>query len=164
MAQAKITISREQAQKLGLLTVHTKTKSFMLYDPKSGITLRETKEGEKIIVPDGADITNLSRFQSLGYFTVVDGIISSAANARLASLVSDSGVFAPAFNADITEYVITLPKDASEVPTITATPEDTKATVAVIPAGDLPGDTVVVVTARDGATTRTYNIGFIKEV
>ena len=82
MAQAKITISREQAQKLGLLTIHTKTKSFMLYDPKSGITLRETKAGETITVPDGVNTYNLERFLASGYFTVAEGTLSqTAANA-----------------------------------------------------------------------------------
>jgi len=76
MAQAKITVSHAQAQALGLL-VHKKKPVYpILYEPKSGVNLRETKGNEVIEVPDGANLYNLKRFYEAGYFTVVEGKIA----------------------------------------------------------------------------------------
>lgn len=76
MAQAKLTVSKEQAVKLTCL-VHKKKPVYpILYEPKSGVNLHETKGTEKIEVPDGADLYNLKRFYEAGYFTVVEGKIA----------------------------------------------------------------------------------------
>lgn len=172
MAQAKITISREQAQKLGLLTIHTKTKSFMLYDPKSGITLRETKAGETITVPDGANTYNLERFLASGYFTVAEGTLSQTANPYLSSIkaftaeepIEEIGVLTPEFDREETEYVLVLPHETTAVPAIVSRPDDAGATVELTDADDLSGKTVIVVTAEDGVITKTYTISFIVDL
>lgn len=72
MAQAKLMVSSTQAKALGLLVYY---KYPILYDPKSGVNLKETKAGQSITVKDGADITNLKRFQEAGYFSVIEGTV-----------------------------------------------------------------------------------------
>jgi hypothetical protein len=79
MAQAKITVSAAQADKIGLLTAHLKPVSKVIFDPKSGVNLRYTPAGEFITVPDGADLTNLKAFENQGYFTVIEGEINTQA-------------------------------------------------------------------------------------
>lgn len=76
MAQAKITINGEQATKLMCLVHRKKPVYPVLYEPKSGVNLHQTKGTEKIEVPDGADLYNLKRFYDAGYFTVVEGKIA----------------------------------------------------------------------------------------
>lgn len=75
MAKAKLTINKAQAKALGLLTANTKSKFPIISDPKSGITLKETIPGKYITVRDGADISNLIRFQKMKCFSVVEGEI-----------------------------------------------------------------------------------------
>lgn len=50
--------------------------------------------------------------------------------------------------------------ESSEVPTVTATPKNENATVEIIDATELPGETQIVVTAADGTTQTTYTIYF----
>jgi hypothetical protein len=75
MAQAKITISNAQAMKIMLLVHRKKPVYPILFDPRSGVNLRETTGNEVIEVPLGADLLNLKRFQTAGYFDVVEGTI-----------------------------------------------------------------------------------------
>jgi hypothetical protein len=77
MAQAKLTVSAAQADLIGLLTTHIKPITKAIYDPKSGVTLRQTAAGQSITVPDGADLTNLKIFEDKGYFTVIEGEINT---------------------------------------------------------------------------------------
>jgi hypothetical protein len=81
MAQAKITINDAQAKALGLLVYHKKVNPFtaIMFEPKSGINLRQTRTGEYIEIPDGVDISNLRNLQRAGYFTVIDGVIEPQA-------------------------------------------------------------------------------------
>lgn len=75
MAQAKLTISHAQAMQIQNL-VHKKKPVYpILFDPRSGVNLRETTGSEMIEVPLGADLLNLQRFQTAGYFDVVEGTI-----------------------------------------------------------------------------------------
>ena len=89
-------------------------------------------------------------------------------NADLANLTISSGTLSPAFQVDVTTYSI-----STNIPTITVTPTTTLEylTVAVngiaVASGDASGaialtsglNTVsIVVTARDGVTTKTYSL------
>ncbi|MDL2315221.1 T9SS type A sorting domain-containing protein [Bacteroidales bacterium OttesenSCG-928-C19] len=83
-------------------------------------------------------------------------------NANLASLSVSQGELQPAFSAGVTEYTLNTTLCSGTEISITATPEDNKATVA----GNLSNhllaisDTtlVIAVTADDGATEKEYKI------
>jgi len=57
-------------------------------------------------------------------------------------------------------YDVVLPAGTTTVPTVTGTPTNTYATVAVTAAAELPGTTTVDVTAEDKVTTQQYVINF----
>ncbi len=81
---------------------------------------------------------------------------------RLSDLQVDS-VTVDGFNSDTLIYDIVLPYGTDSVPTVTATAEDINAAIDISPATGLPGSTIVVVTAEDGITNRTYTINFTVE-
>ncbi len=66
------------------------------------------------------------------------------------------------FSADVPDYEVVLPFGSTfaDIPAVTVTPTDTRATVVITPATALPGSTVVTVTAEDGVTISTYNVAF----
>ncbi len=109
MAQAKLTINGTQAKALGLLVYHKKTNPYtaIMFEPKSGVNLRQTRVGQSIEVLDSADISNLKNLQKAGYFTVIEGTILphaatfSTISGGVSSVVLNfSGpVTAPALNA-----------------------------------------------------------------
>lgn len=165
MAQAKLTVSKDQAKKIGLLTIHTDSKYPIIYDPKSGVNIQETADGEFIEVPDTANLVNLSRMQSQGFFSVAEGVIGSAFDARLDDampLSFTTGTLDPAFDPDIYEYTLMLPFGTTEAPTVdNATNSVVGQTVTVNDAATLEEDTTVVVESANGEVTRTYSIGFV---
>lgn len=57
-------------------------------------------------------------------------------------------------------YTVVLSNDITNVPTVTATPSNSAASLEITPATALPGYTTVMVTAEDGFTTNTYSILF----
>ncbi|WP_171684257.1 immunoglobulin-like domain-containing protein [Paenibacillus planticolens] len=68
------------------------------------------------------------------------------------------------FNKDTAAYTVELPEGTVQVPAVAATAADTNATLKVTQAESLPGRAVIVVTAEDGSTKKTYTIDFkIKE-
>jgi hypothetical protein len=167
MAQAKLTVSKEQAKKIGLLTIHTDSKYPIIYDPKSGVNLQETGDGEFIEVPDRANLVNLARMQGQGFFDVAEGVIDELFDARLddvAPLTFSAGTLDPAFNSDVYEYTLTLPNGTTEPPTITnATNNVVGQTVTINDAATLEEDATVVVVSANGEVTKTYSIGFVVE-
>lgn len=69
------------------------------------------------------------------------------------------------FNANTTEYTVTLPYGTDTVPTVTATATDQDATIKITQAKSLTGTIVdrtaeVIVTAANGKTTKAYTITF----
>lgn len=167
MAQAKLTVSKEQAKKIGLLTIHTDSKYPIIYDPKSGVNLQETGDGEYIEVPDRANLVNLARMQGQGFFDVAEGVIDELFDARLDDgmpLAFSAGTLDPAFDSDVYEYTLTLPNGTIEPPTVTnATNNVVGQTVTINDAATLEEDTTVVVVSANGEVTKTYSIGFVVE-
>lgn len=76
----------------------------------------------------------------------------------LASIVINNTSLKP-FNPQVYEYNIALDAGTTTIPTITGIPNDTNATVTVIPATALTGTTTILVTAQD-SSTRTYTFKF----
>jgi len=92
-------------------------------------------------------------------YTVNFTVTHSPSNdATLSSLTVSAGTLEPAFDANTTEYALTVPSGTTAV-TITVTTTDANATVA----GDgeiavLPGTATLVITAEDGSTQKTYTV------
>ncbi|MFZ9046567.1 MAG: hypothetical protein ACO2ZZ_11930, partial [Cyclobacteriaceae bacterium] len=82
-----------------------------------------------------------------------------AADASLSSITVD-GSLLDGFNPNITEYVVTLPEGTTAVPLVAATASQSDATLVITDATEIPGETVIIVTAADGVTNQTYTIGF----
>jgi hypothetical protein len=110
MAQAKLTVSNAQAQKIQLL-VHKKKPVYpILFDPRSGVNLAETTGNEVIEVPTEADLLNLKRFQTAGYFDVVEGTIlphlsafdSISLNGTTLTLTFSANVTSPELTSTVT--------------------------------------------------------------
>jgi regulation of enolase protein 1 (concanavalin A-like superfamily) len=80
-------------------------------------------------------------------------------DATLKDLLVD-GVQIDVFDPSITSYDISLPAGTTIVPTVTATANDSNATVSIEPAASLPGTTNIIVTAQDGKTKKIYQINF----
>ena len=75
-----------------------------------------------------------------------------------------SGMTIQGFSASKTDYIVQLPFGTSQVPTVQATQTDPNATVSIIPAASLPGQTRIRVTAEDGITILEYRISFTLEI
>lgn len=81
-------------------------------------------------------------------------------DATLKDLKAD-GIRVPGFNANKTDYTVALPYGTSTPPAITAEVTDAgKATAVVTQAESVTGSAIVVVTAEDGITTKTYTVNF----
>ncbi|CAG7625068.1 endonuclease/exonuclease/phosphatase family protein [Paenibacillus allorhizosphaerae] len=83
-------------------------------------------------------------------------------NADLASIRID-GVPVESFAPDRLFYRITVPRDSTKVPAISAQSADANASVTVFAPTTLPGIAYLVVTADDGATTKEYRVQFTGE-
>ena len=81
-------------------------------------------------------------------------------DATLASLEVSTGTLDPAFSPEVTSYSVELPEGATEVPTVTAAANDAGASIQQEDATELPGTTVISVTAQDRATTNNYLVNF----
>lgn len=85
-----------------------------------------------------------------------------AENADLEALTLSAGTLTPGFNADVTAYTATVANTVTTI-TVTAVPDETGATAAVVPANpvalDLGANTITItVTAPNGTTTRDYTV------
>lgn len=81
-------------------------------------------------------------------------------DATLSALSINPGTISPAFEPGITSYDVVLPFVTTQAPEISATVNESHASLVVHKATALPGDGTVVVTAQDGTTTKTYTIHF----
>ena len=66
------------------------------------------------------------------------------------------------FDPEVFEYSITMPINSTLVPVITAIASDELATLEITPATEIPGATLVVVTAEDGEAISTYTVNFVE--
>ena len=88
-------------------------------------------------------------------------------NANLSSITLSAGSLTPAFNADTLKYSVSVENTISSV-SVTATPEDAKATVIITPSGDTPleenkaKDFTISVTAEDG-TGKDYVVSVTRQ-
>ena len=81
-----------------------------------------------------------------------------SSEAALSDLTLD-GITITGFDSEKIAYTIELAAKTTEIPTVVAIATDSKATVNITQATELPGVTTVVVTAEDG-TTKIYTINF----
>lgn len=64
------------------------------------------------------------------------------------------------FGPDKENYSVELAEGTTVVPTVTATSTNSAANIVITPAGTIPGDTTIEVTAQDNTTKKTYTISF----
>lgn len=91
--------------------------------------------------------------------TYTAGSAQKSNDATLKELKYD-GKSVPNFDAKTLDYSVTLPASYSGVPNVTATANDSKATLNTTPAASATGMASVLVTAEDGTTKKTYTIQF----
>lgn len=66
------------------------------------------------------------------------------------------------FDPEVTSYTINMPINSIVVPEVTAAAADALATVDITPAAEIPGQTLILVTAEDEVTELTYTIEFVE--
>lgn len=76
------------------------------------------------------------------------------------SSITVNGDSLSGFNPNTLTYTMELPENEAQVPTVAATTVDANATLVVTQAEKLPGQAVIVVTAEDRSTQKTYTIDF----
>ena len=119
---------------------------------------------------DGTSVSgsiSLAGWAGIVVYTTDAVVVSS--NADLATLTSSAGTLTPAFDAATYSYTVKLPAGTTEVPTVSATPADAKASVDIVQATNLSGSesertATVTVTAEDGTTIKTYQVIFEVEL
>ena len=92
-------------------------------------------------------------------YTINFTVTPPSTDATLSDLTV-SGTTITGFSPSTVTYDVVLTTGTTVVPTVTATVTNANATKAITNATALPGSTTVVVTAQDGATTKTYTINF----
>ncbi|WP_440962304.1 GH92 family glycosyl hydrolase [Paenibacillus nitricinens] len=80
-------------------------------------------------------------------------------DATLSGIMIDGTALA-GFDSSVDTYEVVLPAGTVNVPTLTANPTDSKATVNVTATDRLPGTSVIEVTAEDGSTKFFYKVNF----
>jgi len=133
-------------------TVYTAT---ITITPKTGYTLSDVSENFFNVA--GATSTYNANSGIVTAVYPVTGALNS--EARLDQLLYNSTLI-EGFNADTSEYNVTLPAGTTQVPLINFNKMDPLAKVEITNAMSLPGTTTVLVTADDGITTKTYIINF----
>lgn len=89
--------------------------------------------------------------------------VQKSTDATLKELKYD-GTSVPNFDAGTLDYSVMLPANYSGVPAVTATANDSKATLNITQAASATGKASVLVTAEDGTTKKTYTIQFSQAV
>lgn len=89
----------------------------------------------------------------------VTAIPTASSDATLSDLKVD-GTTIENFSPSILDYYIELPFGTITVPTVTARTTNEGATKTIIPTLNLPGTTLIVVTAANGTSTSTYSVDF----
>ena len=72
------------------------------------------------------------------------------------------GTLVPGFNANTITYNVVLPANYSGIPSVSATANDSKATVSCTQIASLPGTALISVTAEDQTTKKDYSVNFTK--
>lgn len=86
-------------------------------------------------------------------------VSTASNNARLAD-IRVNGELVNGFNPYLTNYNVALPYGTTEVPVVTANPQDATATVSINPAASTTGTATIQVTAGDGTSKQTYTVAF----
>ena len=81
-------------------------------------------------------------------------------DATLSVLTSTAGTLDPVFDVATLTYAVELPTGTTAVPTLSATATDSKATVVINDATELPGSATVTVTAEFAYVSKTYTVNF----
>ena len=101
---------------------------------------------------------------SSGKYAAIDNVsityqAGPSTDATLKSLTYN-GTSVTGFSADKTNYDVELAAGTTQVPTVAAEANDSKATAVVTQATQLPGTAKVNVTAEDGTTKKEYTVTF----
>jgi len=144
-------------------------------DPKQKIKVyyNASDEEKTISLPSGTfaklDNTTVNGSITLAAWSAVvliaDGKFESDFDATLKSITLSQGALAPGFSNATTTYSVALPAGTSDVPEVTATANNSEATLQITPATNLQGNqsdrtTTITVTAKDGVTTMSYEVIF----
>ncbi|MDL2223433.1 carbohydrate binding domain-containing protein [Bacteroidales bacterium OttesenSCG-928-M11] len=132
------------------------------WNPMTGGTLSitftpdEVKEYSATLEITSIDITGNSKTVNLS------GVgLTRKSDATLTDLKLN-GQTIEGFDPEILEYNVLVYKSSENIPTITASLNDTDAKIEINPASAIPGTTEVVVTAHDRETIKTYKVNFYR--
>ncbi len=95
----------------------------------------------------------------LARIEVLQNTLNSSSS--LDSLSFDYGEMSPEFSSDVTDYTVTVPYGSVDVPVVNVKASSPVATVDVIPASDLSGQTLIIVTSKDGTNSTVYTINYV---
>ena len=123
----------------------------------------KTYTNESTVLQPGCYGFYLSNHSADGDFIVNITIAATgpviSSDATLSALTYN-GTSVQGFAAGTLNYDVELPAGTVQVPTVSATANESHAIVAVTQAAGLPGTASVLVTAEDGTTTKTYTVTF----
>ena len=122
-----------------------------LYENAQTIAL---EAGTWHICPNGSNVT----FTSLSFAEYVASNVATLASISVGENALDLTKFAEKEGA--LQYDYELSMGTTEVPAVTYTKTDDKASVVKVDAADVNGTTTLTVTAEDGTTTQVYKINF----
>jgi hypothetical protein len=88
--------------------------------------------------------------------TSYDDILKLTTDTALKSITVASGNLYPAFTPSITEYTLNIPTGTTEPPAITASAQNSDATVVVTPSSSVSGKTKIAVSSPGSPTTYYY--------
>ena len=97
--------------------------------------------------------------QNNGVYKLSSSLLSSLADVTLSDLKVD-GTTVPGFSPTTLSYDIEISSTTTVIPTVSATPNDINASVAITQADNVRGNSTILVTAEDGVTQQTYSIKF----
>lgn len=127
------------------------------------ITQATEVEGTATVVCTSKDGTSEEKTYTINFSIAT----SQSTDATLKSLKVD-GKDMPGFKADSLEYEWTVAYTSTAIPTVTYEVNDATASAGITPATEITkaktdaGTTVIVVTAQDGTTKKTYKVAFIR--
>jgi len=90
-------------------------------------------------------------------------LADASTDATLSTLSISTGTLNPTFDASTTTYNVSLPSGTTDIPTVTATVNESHASEVIADATALPGSATVTVTAQDGST-KVYTINYTVEI
>jgi hypothetical protein len=89
----------------------------------------------------------------------INFLVVAPDDATLSDLSVD-GASIPGFSPNTEVYDIELPTITTTVPTVTATGTSSGAGISITETTSLPGSTVILVSAKNGTSTKTYTVNF----